>query len=452
MTIHVIGIGLDGAAGLNLSTRQIVETATLLVGSDRHLNYFPNLRAQRFVLGNFIDAIAEIKRHLTYPNSSIIVLVSGDPLFFGLGRLLVKELPWEELQFYPHISSVQLAFNRLKVPWQDAKVISVHGRATDELIKSLQQGVEKIAVLTDDKNTPAAIARLLLALDNNSNYQFWVCQNLGGAEEKVELWSPETLQQQTFSPLNIVVLLRESNVANGRPLDLGNLPLLGLPDSSFLTYDDRPSLMTKREVRLLALGELALQSGQVIWDIGAGSGSVSIEVARLFPDSVVYAIEKSAAGSTLIEENCRRFQVSNVISVNGSAPGILHRLRPPDRVFVGGSGGQVQEILSACAMSFSRRLSGENGRKNREKRIFAKSVIVLTFATWEHLSAAVAWVEDRKNGDRASFSGSVRGEKFPENWNYRLLQVQLSRSVPVAELTRFAPLNPVTIMTINYKS
>ena len=418
MTVNIIGIGLDGAAGLSESVRQKVERATLLVGSDRHLSYFSNLGTPRIVLGNFLEAIAEIKRHLTQPNNSIVVLVSGDPLYYGLGRLLVKELPWEQLQFYPHVSSVQLAFNRLKVPWQDAKVISVHGRATDELTKTLQQGAEKIAVLTDNNNSPGAIANLLLGLDLPTEYQFWVCENLGGPDERVQLWWPEDVEKQTFSPLNVVVLLRESNT-EGRGFDLGKMPLLGLPDSSFLSYEDRPGLMTKREVRLLVLGELALQPGQIIWDIGAGTGSVSVEIARLCPDSTVYAVEKTAMGSSLIEENAKRFGVTNIVSVNGSAPDILHRLQAPDRVFVGGSSGKVRNILSACSIKMS-----------------AGGIIVLAFATMEHLSAAVSWVEDRKQSDRA--------------WSYRLLQVQLSRSVPVAGRTRFAPLNPVTIMSVNY--
>lgn len=418
MTINIIGIGLDGAAGLSESVRQKVEMATLLVGSDRHLSYFSALGTPRIVLGNFRDAIAEIKRHLTHPNNSIVVLVSGDPLYYGLGRLLVSELPWEQLQFYPHVSSVQLAFNRLKVHWQDAKVISVHGRPTEELRKTLQQGAEKIAVLTDDRNSPGAIARLLLALDLPTEYQFWTCENLGGTDERVQLWWPEDVEKQTFSPLNVVVLLRESNT-EGRGFDLAKMPLLGLPDSSFLSYEDRPGLMTKREVRLLVLGELGLQPGQAIWDIGAGTGSVSIEIARLCPDSTVYAVEKTAMGSSLIEENAKRFGVTNIVSVNGSAPDILHRLPAPDRVFVGGSSGKVRNILSACSIKMS---SG--------------GIIVLAFATMEHLSAAIGWVEDRKQSDRA--------------WSYRLLQVQLSRSVPVAGLTRFAPLNPVTIMSVNY--
>ena len=155
--IHVIGIGLDGAEGLVDSVRQLVLDAKLLVGSDRHLNYFPHHPAPRLILGDFIEAIAQIRRYLADGKDGIVILVSGDPLFFGLGRLLLAELPPEHLTFHPHLSSIQLAFNRLKVPWQDARAISAHGRSLDELIQALQQGVEKIAVLTDKTNNPCLL-------------------------------------------------------------------------------------------------------------------------------------------------------------------------------------------------------------------------------------------------------------------------------------------------------
>lgn len=410
--VHVVGIGLDGADGLMDSVRQMLSRATLLIGSDRHLSYFPNHRAQRLLLGDFTQAIKEIRHQLTAGSDCIVVLVTGDPLFFGLGRLLLAELPPDQLTFHPHLSSVQLAFNRIKVPWQDARVISAHGRSVDELIQALQQGVEKIAVLTDGTNTPSAIARLILALDLPSNYQFWVCENLGGEAERIQSWSFEEIQSQTFAPLNVVVLLRQFDSDGQSCLDLATLPTLGLPDHMFLTFSDRPGLMTKREVRLLVLGELALRAGQIIWDVGAGTGSVSIEIARLFPTSVVYSIEKTAAGTTLISQNCRRFQKENVISIHGSAPDVLHQLPVPDRIFIGGSGGKLSQILDACS------------------RLAPGGVLVLALATLEHLNTALGWLNEH---------GS---------WNYQLLQVQLSRSVPVGQLTRFDPLNPVTILTM----
>ena len=408
--IHVIGIGLDGAEGLVDPVRQLVLDAKLLVGSDRHLNYFPDRPAPRFVLGDFTEAIAEIRRYLASGKDGIVVLVSGDPLFFGLGRLLVAELPPEKLTFHPHLSSVQLAFNRIKVPWQDARVISAHGRSLDELIQALQQGVEKIAVLTDSKNNPNAIARLLLSLDLPSQYQFWVCENLGGEDERCRDVTCNVFTNDiSFAPLNVVILLRQSHPE--LQLDLASLPQLGIPDCLFLSFSDRPGLMTKREIRLLILGELALQPQQVIWDIGAGTGSVSIEIARLCPTNKVYAIEKTAAGSALIAQNCHRFGVENVVSVRGTAPEILQQLPRCDRVFIGGSGGNLTPILEACSC------------------LPAGGVMVIALATLEHLSTALDWF------------------KRQDSWEYQLLQVQLSRSVPIAQLTRFAPLNPVTIVS-----
>jgi precorrin-6Y C5,15-methyltransferase (decarboxylating) len=169
--------------------------------------------------------------------------------------------------------------------------------------------------------------------------------------------------------------------------------------------------MTKREVRILILGELALQPKQIIWDIGAGTGSVSIEIARLSETFQVYAIEKTAIGSSLIEQNCRRLQVKNVISIHGSAPDILQQLPAPNRIFIGGSGGNLNSILDSC-----------------NARLATNGIVVLALATLEHLNIALGWLNSQR-------------------WEYRLLQVQLSRSIPVGQLTRFTPLNPVTIVT-----
>ncbi len=410
--IHVVGIGLEGAAGLSQPVQQIVDQATLLVGSDRHLSYFRNHPAQRIILGDLTTALAQIQQQLSlHQQDCIVVLASGDPLFFGLGRLLLMELPPAQLTFHPHLSAIQLAFSRIKVPWQDACVISAHGRSLDQLVQALQQGIEKIAVLSDPINTPSAIARLFLALDLPTHYQFWVCENLGGSEEQVQALPPETVSERSFAPLNVVVLLRTPCI-DTEPLNLKTLSCLGLPDQTFLSFVDRPGLMTKREVRVLALAELALQPGQVIWDLGAGTGSVAIEMARLVPQVHVYAVEKTALGTRLIQQNCQRFAVNNVSVVHGTAPQVLQSLPDPDRVFIGGSGGNLTDILNVCQI-----------------RLTLGGTVVIALATLEHLNLALNWAK-------------------LQNWNYHLLQVQISRSVPLATLTRLTPLNPVTIMTV----
>lgn len=414
--INVIGIGLDGAEGLTEKVKQIIDRASLLIGSDRHLQYFPDCPAERFVLGNFLAAIARIEQHLT-SDLTIVVLVSGDPLFFGLGRLLVEKLPPQQLRFHPHLSSIQLAFNRLKVPWQDAKIISVHGRSLDELFPCLQGGIEKIAILTDRQNHPGAIANFYLELDLPVRYDLYICENLGGESEEIHHFSGReipalaTRSSDSFAPLNIVVLLRQKD-ADEKALDLKNLPLFGLNDSVFLTFPDRPTLMTKREIRMTILGELALQPQQIIWDIGAGTGSVSIEIARLCPTSRIYAIEKTAIGVTLIEKNCQRLQVSNVIPLHGSAPDVLDNLPSPHRIFIGGSSGKLEEILAVC-----------------RAKLQPDGIVVLALATLEHINQCMARSRN-------------------SHWDYHLLQVQISRSVPIGKLTRFSPLNPVTIIKL----
>jgi precorrin-6Y C5,15-methyltransferase (decarboxylating) len=410
MTVHVVGIGLDGASGLREEVRQIIAQASVLVGSDRHLGYFPDYSGDRIVLKDLKATMGEIRTRLE-TDHVIVLLVTGDSLFFGLGRLLLAALPKQKLTFHPHFSAIQLAFNRIKIPWQNAKVISVHGRCLEQLTIALQQGTEKIAILTDEIYNPYAIARLLQCLDLAATYQFWICENLGGMDERAGCWPLTAISEQKFAPLNVVVLLRQTNGSGGE-MDFPKLPMLGLPDSSFLSYSDRPNLITQREIRLLILGELALKPGQIIWDVGAGAGSVAIEIARLLPTSKIYAIEKTAAAISLIEQNCQRFGVSNVVSIHGTAPEILYHLAPPHRIFIGGSGGNLKEIL---------RFAGA--------QLHPQGVLVLALATFEHLTLATQWVREK-------------------GWEHNLLQAHLWRSVAVESLTRFSPLNPVTILTI----
>jgi precorrin-6Y C5,15-methyltransferase (decarboxylating) len=413
--IDIVGIGLDGTAGITDKVKQIVQNSTLLVGSARHLSYFPGHPTVRLVLSDLNQAIEEL-RQLQNSNERIAIVVSGDPLFFGLGRLLLENIPAQNLRFHPHVTSVQLAFSQIKVPWQDARIVSAHGRSLDELTKLLQQGVEKIAVLTDGTNNPSAIARLYLSLELSAKYDCWICENLGDDKEKVTHFPAEKIAKlaflgaDSFSTLNVIILLRQ-NSASIQTLNNEHLPILGLSDRAFVSFEDRPGLMTKREIRLIILGELSLQPHQTVWDIGAGTGTVSLEVARLCPTSKIYAIERSAMGKTLIEQNCQRLQVNNVSVIYGSAPESLHHLPPPHRIFIGGSGGNLVEVLDVCA-----------------QKLVTDGAIVLALATLEHLNISLEWFNKH-------------------NWHYRLLQLQISRSVAVGDLMRFAPLNPVTIIT-----
>jgi len=415
-SIQVVGVGMDGPAGLTKTALDVIQRAALLVGSDRHLSYFPAHPAPQLRLGDFHAAFEAIRAHLHQPDPGVpvVILTSGDPLFFGLGRLLLQQFPAESLTFHPHLSSVQLAFSRIKVPWHDACLVSVHGRSPDALVRALHQGAEKIAVLTDEVQTPGAIARLILDLELPLTYQVWVCENLGSPEEKIRSYDPEALVFSSFMGLNVVILLRQA--PRPQRWDMAQLPVLGFPDQAFASFGDRPGLMTKREIRILALGELALEPHQVIWDVGAGTGSVAVEIAHLCPSSQVFAIEKTAVGITLIQENMQRFQTPSITPCQWTAPEGLDTLPAPDRVFVGGSGGNLAGILTAIAQALK-----------------PDGVVVVALATLEHQSLLMQWLRSPEQADQ---------------WRSHTLQIQLSRSIPVGALTRLQPLNPVTLVRL----
>ncbi|MDB9495099.1 precorrin-6y C5,15-methyltransferase (decarboxylating) subunit CbiE [Spirulina major CS-329] len=406
--VHVIGIGRAGWSSLAIAEQNCLQQATVVVGSDRQLHSLHHLAGDLVPITHLQATLTEAKARWEQ-GDRLVILASGDPLCFGLGRLLLAYFPAAALVFHPHVSSIQLAFSRLKLPWQDAAIASVHGREPEELIRLLRRGVEKIAVLTDGVHHPGAIATLYQALDLPQIYRFWVCENLGGADERVfeldEAIAPSLTADQ-FAPLNVVVLVRQEEARSLPPL-----PIIGIPDQHFLTFRDRPGLMTKGEIRLAILGALALMPAQVVWDIGAGTGSVSVEIGRLCPTSQVFAIEKTAMGVNLIEQNAQRFQVQNLNAVSGAAPEALNHLPRPDRVFIGGSGGNLAAILSHC-----QDVLAPGGR------------LVLAMATLESIHTALEWLRSH-------------------DWPYDLAQWNVARSLPIAQSHRLAPLNPVTIIT-----
>ncbi len=454
--IQVVGIGLSGAASLTPTVLKIVESATILIGGRRHLEVLGDLLAgegdqkiEAWPLSDFTEVFDELRSRLkSDPTTRAVILASGDPLFFGVGRLLLEFFPAHQLAFHPQLSSVQLAFSRLKLPWQAATLVSVHGRDEEQLIRAIKQGDQTIAVLTDGVLTPGAIAALIVSLDFPIRYRIWVCENLGAAEgasggaaeradgaderaasERISDYWPEELSEQRplqkFSPLNVVVLCRQEKAA-----DLPEaLPLIGLPDSAFKGFRDRPTLMTKREIRLLVLGALAPLDGQTIWDIGAGTGSVSVELSRLCPNARVYAIEKTAMGVALIRHNAEKLAIAPIQPIQGQAPAALANLPKPHRVFIGGSSGQLVPILDFLADKMTPQTAYREAGA-----IASPGRIVLALATLEHLSELTAWI-----GQPA----------VTANWNAQLTQINISRSSPVGPLTRFTPLNPVTLVALS---
>jgi precorrin-6Y C5,15-methyltransferase (decarboxylating) len=398
--IAIIGIGDDGPAGLTAAALARIRKAGVLAGGERHLAFFPDFRGEKMVLKSPLSRCAQALAEAT-ERTSVVVLASGDPLFYGIGSYLVQRLGRERIDILPHVSSVQLAFARMGESWQDAAVISLHGRPIRGLAQALNR-VDKAALFTDDTNSPAAIARYLLSFEM-TEYEAFVCENLGGDDERCGWYKIEELADREFSPLNIVILKRDPAAASP-PVPLG------IDDEAFFQRKPDRGLITKREVRVLSLAELALRPGNVMWDIGACTGSVSIEAILRTPDLRVYAIEKNAEDLVHLRANQVKFR-TDFVAVHGRAPDHLETFEDPDAVFIGGSGGELPELIQVCAA-----------------RLRPGGRIVINAATVETLHTAQQTLKD------LGFAVSIT-------------LVQVARSRPILNLTRFEGMNPVYIVT-----
>jgi precorrin-6Y C5,15-methyltransferase (decarboxylating) len=402
VAVAVIGIGEDGLDGLRPDARRVLDTAEVLVGGERHHHLVPQHPAQRLIFKRDTATLADEIDRLVTAGRRVVVLASGDPAFFGIGPLLVQRLGADRVRIYPNVGAVQLAFARIGLAWQDAVVLSAHGRSLEPVV-ARARGQAKIAILTDADHTPAVVAQALLAGGLEATAQVWCMERLGGPAERIQHGTLADCITWTADPLNTLVILRKPTAVRGQP------PRLGLPDEA---YAHEGGQITKAEVRLISLARLAPRAGDTVWDVGAGSGSVGLEAAACCqPGGMVYAVERREAQRACIHENIRRFGTPNLEVVAGEAPEALTSLPDPDAVFVGGSGGRLEAILSASLARL-----GRGGR------------LVVNLATLEAVQVATA---------------CLRGRGLP----FDLAQVSIARGVPIAGGTRLAALNPVFILS-----
>ena len=360
--ICLVGAGIEGWEGFGAKALEAISKAEVLIGHKRHLDIFPDFKGEKREL----DDLSIMLDYLKGTDKQIVVLGSGDPNFFGVGRFLLRNLPKELIEIFPNVTSVQYAFARIKEPWDDAIFVSVHGRglksAIDRIIAS-----EKVAVLTDTVNSPAAIAKELIER-GAEGYEAWLCEDLGLATERFTKTDVKGLTDLSPSPLNILILIKAWEPS------LTHYPLIGISDDEFATAK---KLITKEEVRAVTLAKLQLQDDLVMWDIGAGSGSVSIEAGNLMPNGKIFALEKNPQYLSFIRDNLKKFVARNVMLIEAYAPEGLEDLPDPDRVFIGGSGGMLEEIIEAV-----------------DRRLKPEGQIVLNAVTLDTLTKAVEFLED----------------------------------------------------------
>ena len=479
--LYVIGIGykpLDKRAGEIIYSSEVILASNRLLEVFKGYEEFETVKDKIRVINNVDETINFIKIQIVFPpthpspsrgegkggggslssgfcalGSDIVLLASGDPLFFGIGRRAVKEFGKDMVEILPDLSSIQVAFARIKEAWDDAFLMSLHGgpdpgkrrRLLYEIsdVPALLQRHNKIAILTDKENNPSTIANVIARsetphlslrgtesrsnlssepLARNDNIRIFVCERLGYPDEKITEGTPEEIAGLSFLDPNVVIIIRGNSLSSfplaGNPSELsesvkkdcGQAAMtdkikFGLSETEII---HSRGLITKDEVRAVTIHKLRLPQKGVFWDIGAGSGSISVEAARLYPGLKVFAVEKDDEQICNIKENKIRFDANNIEIIKGNAPEALTNLPSPQRVFIGGSGGKLKEIIDLIAKTQA-------------------SIAVINAATIETLNEAV------QNLEKSGFAVEVS-------------EVFVSRSKAITGKRHMNALNPVFII------
>jgi precorrin-6Y C5,15-methyltransferase (decarboxylating) len=337
--VHIVGIGDDGVEGMTAQARRLVEAADVLVGPESCSTLMPAVIRGRLVSAANLEELVE--RIEAAGAKRVVVLASGDPLFYGTARYVCSKLGKDRFEVVPHVSSMQLAFARVKESWEDAFLANLSGQSIERVVDRVRSS-ETAGLFTSDQWPAPAVARALL--DEGIDYfQAYVCENLGSPDERVTQGSLADIAKDSFATPNVMILVRKARVAD-KPGQVGTR-MFGNPDECFLQSRPKRGLLTPAEVRSLALAELQLRPTSEVWDVGAGSGSVGLEAARIARDGRVHAIEMDPDDHALIRENAARFGVMNLNPVLGRAPEAWASLPDPDAIYVGGSGRDVAMLV-----------------------------------------------------------------------------------------------------------
>jgi precorrin-6Y C5,15-methyltransferase (decarboxylating) len=406
--IHVIGVGSDGLAGLTSRARDLLASADLVFGPESVLALLPELKAERRPLpADMREAAAQLAP--LAGQKRIAVVAGDDPLFYGVARYLCDRLGKELFEVIPHVSSMQLAFARVKETWEEAFLTNLATHPLEAVLDRIRVA-ETVGLFTSEQEGPAEVAQALLARGLDY-FRAYVCENLGGPDERVTSGELSEIIGMDFGSLNVVILVRKPGTPD-RPARSARFRRFGNPDDFFVQSRPKSGLITQSEVRSLALAQMAISPGSVVWDVGAGSGSVAIEAAGLSQPGLVYAIEQDAADYHLIIANAETFGVKNLKAVHGQAPGVFANLPRPDAIFVGGDGREVANVLEAAWQAL--RPGGQ---------------LVVHVATIENLSSAYAHLRRLAREVRAHL-------------------VQVARGVEQLESLRFEAINPTFLLAV----
>jgi precorrin-6B C5,15-methyltransferase / cobalt-precorrin-6B C5,C15-methyltransferase len=341
--IHILGIGDDGLDGLTSTAREILNQAQVILGSETLLKFITPKVGQtaQALTGNLQDILNKVQ---AAAGKKLVILASGDPLFYGVARFLCDKLGKDRFEVLPHVSSMQMAFARVKESWEEAFLTNLSNYGLENALTKIRVA-EKVGLFTTEELPPAKIAQTLLA-DRLDYFFAYVCENLGSKDERVTQGELSEIATMEFSPLNVMILVRKPETPD-RPVEQRDQRLFGNPDEYFLQSRPKQGLITPAEVRCVALAQLDLGPKSIMWDVGAGSGSLSIEAAQIAREGQAFAIEKDVEDHQLILSNAARFGTKNLVPVLGKAPEAFANLPAPDAVFLGGSGREVGYLIES---------------------------------------------------------------------------------------------------------
>ncbi len=393
--VYLIGIGMGNPDTLTVRAQRIITQSDCLIGAARMLESADNQKAVRFASINNEEIVKLIQ---CQPEESIVsVLLSGDVGFYSAAKKLTccirEKNPNMQMELIAGISSLQYFCAKIETSWDDVKVVSVHGRACNVAAQLRKFG--KIFVLTGSNQTARDVCRMLCS-NSLGHAQVWVGESLSYPEEQISHGTAEELSNQEFSSLAVMVI-------EVPPTPKRDYPALGLDDDEFLRNTEGKTVpMTKQEIRAVALAKLKITEDACVYDVGAGTGSVSIESAFLARGGRVFAVEKNPQAVAQLKQNIAHFGFQNIEVVEGLAPQAMDELPAPDFVFVGGSSGNIESILRLCL------------QKNPQVRMIVTAITLETMADilsavkklkeqWENLTLEISQV----SAARAKTAGTM---------------------------------------------
>ena len=416
--IQVIGIDTSNIESFFEAKKKEISKTERIAGPQRILNSLKTWLKGKNIKNNKFEFIATDKLNdfidtLKNEEKRTIVFSGGDPLWFGIGRLLIQNFPLSKLYFEPAATSFQLAFSRLGKPWQDTKWISLHGRDSLLFEKAIKKLPSSLVVLTDSTRGGAKdVYQILHSLKLEGKYEFWTFERLGYEDERILKINSIQDFQKDLDPLHLVILFEKVEP----PIQSKDLPLFGIEDSVFFQNSDCPGLMTKKEVRVQILAELNLPKKGIIWDIGSGVGSIGLEALRISPELKLVSIDKRIGSKNIIEENARRLGVKPSLIIEDEAINIFKKnkiidsLSHPDRVIIGGGGSKSHLIIEEVL-----------------KKINSFCILIIPLISLKSLSRLELILK-------------------PKLKKLSISQHQSYRGVSIGEDIRLSPLNPVFIL------